>query len=172
MRNGPQIDVRGSDDKTDISTQHAAARSQAWLPCTDANSRRPIDPESPEGQGSGSPLRLAESVSIPSLRSSTDFERVMRSGRRARRGPLAVHVRPLDGSDDATRVGLAVRGDRAVDRNLLKRRMRSAWQSYSPVPGFEVVIRASDGALSLDYQELETGLIEALGEAGLRRACP
>ncbi|HET9233956.1 MAG TPA: ribonuclease P protein component [Candidatus Eisenbacteria bacterium] len=101
------------------------------------------------------------------LRSSADFTRVLRTGKRARRDGVTAYVAPLSESTEASRLGLAVRCRRAVDRNLLKRRLRGAWRSYQPGPGFEIAIRADEGALSTNYQELEIHLHEALRAAGV-----
>ena len=74
------------------------------------------------------------------------------------------------GSPDLpSRLGLAVRASRAVDRNLLKRRLRVAWRGFSAAQGYDVAIRADASALTLDYQELETHVHGALAQAGLAR---
>lgn len=106
-------------------------------------------------------------MSTTSLRSSTDFERVLRTGRRARRGPITVYARPLESSVEPTRLGLAVRCERAVDRNLLKRRLRGAWKAAAVPAGFEVAVRAEPRALDVSYQELEKHLSAALVQVGI-----
>ena len=82
---------------------------------------------------------------------------------------MTAYVAPLSDRAAASRVGLAIRCRRAVDRNLLKRRLRSAWRSYRPGSGCEVAIRADEAVLGLDYQELEMHLHAALADAGLER---
>lgn len=72
--------------------------------------------------------------------------------------------------DDDSRLGLAVRCDRAVDRNRLKRRLRAAWRNFAPAGGFDVAVRAEAAALWLPYQELETHLHRALEQGGVARA--
>ena len=107
-------------------------------------------------------------MSGKTLRSSNDFKRVMREGRRARRDGLTVYVAArIEGGP--SRLGLAVRCDRAVDRNLLKRRLRSAWRSAGVAPGFDVAVRAGHDALGEGYQELETPLLDALAAAGVSK---
>jgi ribonuclease P protein component len=75
----------------------------------------------------------------------------------------------LAGEGRASRLGLAIRCRRAVDRNLLKRRLRSAWRSFEPQEGFDVAVRVDEAALALPYQELETHAHAALARAGLGR---
>lgn len=72
-------------------------------------------------------------------------------------------------ADHPARIGLAIRADRAVDRNLIKRRLRSAWRSYRAAPGVDVAVRADGGATRLPYQNLEKHLHDALRTLGVER---
>lgn len=77
------------------------------------------------------------------MRSSDDFRRTVRSGARAARPTLVVHVRPADG---VTRVGFVVSKavGNAVERNRVKRRLRHLVKDLlvrTPA-GFDVVVRA------------------------------
>lgn len=102
---------------------------------------------------------------IDSLRSSDEFRRVMRAGRRATSDGVTVYALPSAGGP--SRLGLAVRADRAVDRNRVKRRIRSLWRALDVPPGFEVAVRTEDSASRLPYQELETHLVGALRRSGV-----
>ena len=101
-----------------------------------------------------------------SLRSSRDFQRVYRSGRRARADGVTVWTAPSDGG--ATRLGLAVRSSvgGAVVRNRLRRRLRAIFRAHVTRRGIDVVIAADVGAAGLQYQELETHVVSALTGAG------
>ena len=106
-------------------------------------------------------------MSKVSLRTSAEFERVLRTGRRAQRDGVTVYVAATPDGAAPSRLGLAVRAPRAVDRNLIKRRIRGAWTTFGPRPGFEVAVRADAGARDLPYQELEEHLRDAFQAAGL-----
>lgn len=103
---------------------------------------------------------------VKSIRSSREFHRVLREGRRVVTGPIAVYaLRSFDPGRPA-RLGLAVRvPGRAVLRNRLKRRLREAFRACSVAPGHQVVIRADGRLASLSYQKLVEDL-----DAALRRA--
>lgn len=103
-----------------------------------------------------------------SLRTSADFARVFRTGRRGRSDGVTAYAASAD-VEASSRLGLAIRCRRAVDRNLLKRRLRSAWGNFEAATGFEVAVRADEAALRLSYQELERHLYRALTDAGVDR---
>ena len=79
----------------------------------------------------------------------------MSSDRMLRTSWGAIHVAPGE-TGEPSRLGLAVpaRAGGAVQRNRIKRRLRSAFRSSAP-SGLDVVIRAGAGAASVDFQELE-----------------
>lgn len=101
-------------------------------------------------------------------------------GRRARRGPLVVHVLLAgDGPSDATadvpgaRAGVVVgkRIGTAVARNLVKRRVRELLRSrLAELPaGSLIVVRALPGAADVSFAALgrclDLALDQALGKA-------
>lgn len=49
----------------------------------------------------------------------------------------------------------------AVARNLVKRRLRAAFRQVEPAAGYDVVLRADDRVLDVDYSTL----VEELGSA-------
>lgn len=100
-----------------------------------------------------------------SLKSPRDFDRVLRSGRRASSGGLSVHAAPRPGGG-ASRLGLVVRSRAgAVGRNRIKRRLRSAWETTKPSDGYDVVVRAGEELDSRAFAELSRDLSVALGHA-------
>ena len=98
-----------------------------------------------------------------SLKSSRDFERVLRTGRRGSSGGLIVHASPRpDGG--SSRLGLVVRSGAAVERNRAKRRLRAAFASACPASGYDVVIKSGAPAAE-PFGELSKHLARALEDA-------
>lgn len=75
--------------------------------------------------------------------------------------------------DDATgaRLGLAIRAQvgTAVERNRLRRRMRSIFTDYAPEGGRDVIIQATGEATGRNFQELTEILGRTLARAGVGR---
>jgi ribonuclease P protein component len=106
--------------------------------------------------------------SIGSLRSSRDFQRLARSGRRARNDGLTVFA--LDREDSGpTRLGLAVsaREASAVVRNRIRRRLRAAFRELEAPPGLDVMIKAKAEIATQPYQEMVNHLRGALSGTGI-----
>lgn len=102
-----------------------------------------------------------------SLRSSRDFERVLRTGTRASSGGVSVRVAPRRG-DGPSRLGLVVRAPTAVRRNRTKRRLRAAFAAGGPASGYDVVVQSGD-LEALPFAELGEDLARALERArGMR----
>jgi ribonuclease P protein component len=105
------------------------------------------------------------------VRSRTEHRLVAARGRRARRGPLVVHLLPAAGGVPAgpTRAGVVVgrRVGPSVRRNLVKRRLRHLLRDrLAQLPaGSLVVVRALPGAEVVDFSELGTALDSALSSA-------
>jgi len=65
--------------------------------------------------------------------------------------------------DEPSRLGLAVRCKRgAVARNRVKRRLRAAFLQAGPVDGYDVVVRADDRLVGIEYATLVADLKMAL----------
>ena len=65
--------------------------------------------------------------------------------------------------DEPSRLGLAVRCKQgAVARNRVKRRLRAAFLQIGPVGGYDVVVRADDRLLGIEYSTLVEDLRVAL----------
>lgn len=114
---------------------------------------------------------------VQSLTKSQDFERVMARGMRARRGCATVFAlrRPVLGEDPGpepgggSRLGVAMSArKRAVVRNRGKRRLRAAFLSCDPAPGYDVVVASDERAASSSFPDLLDDLAMALQEAGVR----
>jgi ribonuclease P protein component len=101
---------------------------------------------------------------IPSLRHRRDFDRVMSTGARARRGCIQVYVSP---AIDGPRLGLAVRVGTAgsVVRNRVRRRLRAAFERCSVADAIDIVVRTDARAAEVDFQELVDALCGSIREA-------
>lgn len=83
-----------------------------------------------------------------------EIGRVLAEGAPARAGALTVAVAPGRDRAGRSRLGLAVRTGRgAVVRNRVRRRLKEAFRAAG-VPGRDVVVRADEAVLTVDFQEL------------------
>ena len=103
------------------------------------------------------------------LRHAADFTPVLRTGRKAGRGPLVLHYLPgpVAGSASGTcRVGFVIGKPvgNAVARNRLRRRLRHLLRDRLPQlpPGASLVVRALPGAAEQAFSDLERSLDAAL----------
>ncbi|MCM1984788.1 ribonuclease P protein component [Lyngbya confervoides] len=92
------------------------------------------------------------------LRRFRDFSHVYKHGKRFRADGLALCTCERADGAQPTRIGIAVGAKvskRAVVRNRIKRRLRSACRSYLPSlsPGQDLVIVARSAATQCDYSE-------------------
>ncbi len=101
------------------------------------------------------------------LSKNKDFDRVWQKGRSSFDGLLGVKAIPndFDFNRFGVLVGLKV-GKKAVERNLVKRRIREAIRSFLPEmkKGFDIVIVSLPAAKEKDLSELKVSL-----ESGLKR---
>jgi ribonuclease P protein component len=102
------------------------------------------------------------------LRKGSEFDTVYQKGTVVS-GPLLV-LRHLPNPDGATHWGFAVGkriSKKAVERNLIRRRLREAARLLPVAAGHDIVVTARARALSASYGELESGLVALLERAGL-----
>ena len=101
-------------------------------------------------------------MTLESLTRAEDFKRLFRAGVTARAAGVAITAVP--GAGEHSRLGLAVKAPRAVDRNRVKRRLRAA--SREALTGtdrpVDIAIRADVSATSTSFQELVTSLKKAV----------
>lgn len=115
-----------------------------------------------------SPLVDARAVSVSQceylpLRRSSDFRRVLSSGRRVRRGGVTVAMSP--NSADVIRIGLVVGKavGNAVQRNRAKRRLRHALAATPLEQGMDYVIIADRQVVDTPFTTLSGWLLRATG---------
>ncbi|HEX8996165.1 MAG TPA: ribonuclease P protein component [Ktedonobacterales bacterium] len=111
------------------------------------------------------------------LRSSQDFQRVRRRGKR-QQGPrlhlsYARREAGPDGAVQPSRIGLAVnkRVGSAVQRNRVKRRLREAIRRrlWKAQPGWDMIVTARPESADANYAALADELHELLTRARLLR---
>jgi ribonuclease P protein component len=107
------------------------------------------------------------------LRSSTEYQRVKRSGRRARTAHFGVNFVPND--QHHHRLGLVVqkRFWNAVGRNRIKRRLREWFRlnrHLIPAPAKDIVIIARPGAERLALAEMAAEILAVLVKQGGRNS--
>jgi ribonuclease P protein component len=106
------------------------------------------------------------------LRRRTDFDRVLHNGRRVTARDFVLYHARRDGSGSA-RVGFSVprRIGGAVVRNRTRRRLREAVRRLLPaLVTCDVVVAARPEIATSGLDELESGLRDAAGRAGLIRS--
>ena len=108
-------------------------------------------------------------MALASIRSSRDFRRVYRTGKKVRDDGITLWVAPRP-DDGETRLGMSIRAavGTAVERNRLRRRVREAFRSFDPAPGSDVVLAATPEAAGRNFQELKSSLGVALERAGVK----
>ena len=105
------------------------------------------------------------------LRSSSDFSRVMRSGRRTTGSGLVIYHLERHASD-VPRVGFAVGRalGKAVVRNRTRRRLREAVRPLlASMVACDVVLVARPGAVEASAEDLGRSVGDALTSAGVLR---
>lgn len=111
------------------------------------------------------------------LRSSLDFARVRRRGKRQQgRWLMLAYLRRADAPDATSlpsRFGLSVskRVGSAVQRNRVKRRLREAIRRrlWKTLPGWDMIVTARPEAVNAEYTDLADEMQELLTRARLLR---
>ena len=107
------------------------------------------------------------------LRQAGEFSAAIRSGERAGRGGLVIHLYPAR-TDGSARAGFVVPRavGPAVTRNLVRRRLRHLLRErLSALPaGTDVVVRVLPAAAGATYQALGSDLDAALAAAQRRHS--
>jgi RNase P protein component len=148
-----------------VSTQQSQASQEARLQAPDVDAGRPRRDPGPPAQGPRPSVRLIWRVD------RRDTFLALRAARRSRSGPLTVSWVP----GDPARVAFAIgrKFGPAVDRNLLRRRLRALVRETSaPVRPGAYLIGATPGAAGLSYPALGVCLDEALRKSARVGAGP
>lgn len=106
-----------------------------------------------------------DSRTVGRLRRSSEFEKVLATGRRRRVGDLVAVVAPSEAME--ARVGLIVgrKVGNAVQRNRAKRRLRHALIEAAPTPGHDFVVIAGSQVARVDWNLLR-GWVQELVDVG------
>ena len=164
-------EARGADHEAHLSAESTSAREESWVPGSDADSRRPVDPGRTAEQGSHPTLCLTMLPAHHRLRASGDFVVVLRSGRRGASASVVIHALTRPDSQSAPRIGFAV--SRAVGNSVVRHRVARRLRALIGVrlerlaPGTLVVVRALPKAATASHQQLGADLDAALVSAGL-----
>ena len=100
---------------------------------------------------------------INRLRKKKDFTRVYQQGRSF--STPDIWMKTLPNRLENNRFGIVVSrkiSKKAVERNLIKRRLRVLAKHYLPSlkPGYDIILTARSGILRKSYSELENALID------------
>lgn len=106
------------------------------------------------------------------LRQRQEFRHVLRTGRRARDGLVAVAAARRQSSDQPTRFGFSVsrRVGGAVTRNRVKRRLREIAREAPVAGGWDVVVTAFAPAARSDASELGASIAKLSERIGVAEA--
>jgi ribonuclease P protein component len=172
-----------SSEQADVPAEQPSSAQEARLPSSDAHPCGSRHHRRPPWQGSPAPRGLSDPFDgdhlvLPAsnrLRRSDDFRRAVRSGRRAGRRAVVLHllVRGSQGDDAAdhveaepARVGFVVNKavGNAVLRNRVHRRLRAVLAArLSDLPaGSLTVVRALPSSSTASYDELAADVDGAL----------
>lgn len=101
------------------------------------------------------------------LRRTEEFRACYRRGRMYKGSTVVLHVLP--NNESHTRVGFSVtkRLGKAVQRNLVRRRLQAIVRECELAPGFDVVIAARVRAKDVTFAELKSGVCALLRRSGL-----
>ena len=169
-----------SSEQADVPAEQPSPAQEARLPSSDAYPCRACDHRRPPWQGSSAPRGLTDLLDgdhlvLPAsnrLRRSDDFRRAVRSGRRAGRRAVVLHLLVRDDRADnapaaPARVGFVVNKavGNAVLRNRVHRRLRAVLTTRLPdLPaGSLTVVRALPSSAAASYDELAADVDGALG---------
>lgn len=163
-----------SSEQADVPAEQPSSAQEARLPSSDAYPCGSRDHRRPPWQGSSAPRGLSDPsdgdhLVLPAsnrLRRSDDFRRAVRSGRRAARRVVVLHVLAQAGEPGPARVGFVVNKavGNAVLRNRVHRRLRAVLATrLSDLPaGSLTVVRALPSSAAASYDELAADVDGAL----------
>ena len=100
------------------------------------------------------------------LHSQNDFKKVLSSGRRVTNPAIFIYVYKVKDGSSLRRMGLVTSGKIgiAANRNRLKRRLREIFRlnKHKIEPGIDIVFVPKLGAAELNFDKLETIVLNAL----------
>ena len=168
-------------DEADIQAAESQKSEHTWIPRTDENSRRPKGSQSPPPPGSRSagsldwpqvaPARADRSEHFPRsvrIRRSNEIQEILQQGKRESTRNLEIFFACPKVSFSRFGVIVPKHGQRIVDRNRLKRRLREIGRRRV-IPRLssqgregDMLIRARRSAYRASFAELEREINEAV----------
>jgi ribonuclease P protein component len=108
------------------------------------------------------------------LASEADFRRTRSEGRSWAHPLLGLHARPSGATHFRAGIAVGKRVGGAVQRNLVKRRVRELLRARLAelTPGWDVVISARPPAATATFAELSSAIDQLLARARLRSSPP
>ena len=168
-------------DEADIQAAESQKSQHTWIPRTDENSRRPKSPQSSSEAGSrtaGSldrsqvaPARADRSEHFPRsvrIRRSNEIQAILQQAKRESTRNLEIFFAAPKESFSRFGVIVPKHGQRIVDRNRLKRRLREIGRRQV-IPHLnsqscegDLLVRAARSAYRASFAELEREINEAV----------
>ena len=170
----------------DIPAEQSASQEETRFPSADEDQARPRDPVAPPPQGpqaadgltlnrSGNPARTSGfEQGAERIRSSSDYRRVYRRGRRLHGRFAVFHVRRNDVGHARLGFTAGRRVGGAVARNRLRRRVREHYRQAverDRLPAVDVVVHLKPAAAAADRRTFY-GELDRLFETVTRQGAP
>jgi ribonuclease P protein component len=158
VRGRPTTDLRRPPREAHLPAQQPPPGPPARIPASHVRSRRPRRAEGTTSQGPEQAVGLIGRISDRST-----FVALRRDGRRFRSGPIWIRVLPDDPADPPRPPRLACafgrRTGRAVTRNLLRRRVRGAFEARAQadpgsIPPGAYLVGGADEVADLPFASL------------------
>lgn len=108
------------------------------------------------------------------MKKNHDFRRIYSKGKSIAAQSLVVYYRRTDRSINQIGITVSTKVGKAVERNLIRRRIREIYRLNEDkfAPGLDIVIVARVRSRHVTYQQLERDFLYACGRLGLVRNTP
>lgn len=107
---------------------------------------------------------------IEKLHGTTDFNRVLKSGRKLKTFFVNIYVLKRKGNDEIRRLGLVTskKVGNAVCRNKAKRRLREIFRTnkHKLTKGLDMIFISKPAIATVDYDKLKNSILGCLKNAG------
>ena len=174
--NTPESEHEG---QTHFSTQHAAARADAWVPRSHGDQERPAGAETAPGEGTQAaqrqqPIAPAQVVGFSRnerVRRRVEYQRIYDRGSRVHSRLLTLFTLPNDLAVGRLGIAATKKIGGAVVRNRAKRLIREVFRRNKLAPGVDIVVVPKRELLDASLASIEIDFRQTL-DRSLRRARP